>query len=303
MRLFALRQKMAIEGVMPERALLKLRLAQIDLFDVKKPQKNRLVFTVARKDVQKVFAIYPNVCYNKNGYASYTAENLGAVGITKCLDFAKKRVGFLLGAFLFFIGTLALDEYIFGIDFVGSDIYAREARMTLSEYGVKPFARYKSGNEDLICSKLLSLDGVEFCSVQKNGLRVRVEMRIGEYGERKLQEGDFISRYTGEILAITALRGTPLKAKGDKVEAGERLVGGWFLKDEEQIRVAPIARVQIACVYEGEYFTQTAENAFAEAYLTLALKEDDSVTDAQVQKNGDGYLVRIEYTVTESINF
>ena len=175
--------------------------------------------------------------------------------------------------------------------------------MTLSEYGVKPFARYKSGNEDLICSKLLSLDGVEFCSVQKNGLRVRVEMRIGEYGERKLQEGDFISRYTGEILAITALRGTPLKAKGDKVEAGERLVGGWFLKDEEQIRVAPIARVQIACVYEGEYFTQTAENAFAEAYLTLALKEDDSVTDAQVQKNGDGYLVRIEYTVTESINF
>ena len=113
MRLFALRQKMAIEGVMPERALLKLRLAQIDLFDVKKPQKNRLVFTVARKDVQKVFAIYPNVCYNKNGYASYTAENLGAVGLTKCLDFAKKRVGFLLGAFLFFIGTLALDEYMF----------------------------------------------------------------------------------------------------------------------------------------------------------------------------------------------
>ena len=303
MQPFTLRHKMAIEGVMPERALLKLRRAQIDVFDVKKIQKNRLIFTVAQKDVQKVFAIYPNVCYNKSGYTSYTAESVGAVGIAKYLAFATKRVGFILGALVFLGGTLAVDDYVFGVEFIGSDVYAREARIALAEYGVKPFAKYPSGKEDLICSKLLSLDGVEFCSVKKNGLRVRVEMRIGEYGKAQLQEGNLIARHTGEIIAVTVLRGTLLKAKGERVETGETLVGGWFLNGEEQVRVQPIARASIACVYEKEYFTQTKESAFAEAYLSLALGEGDSITKTLVEKSDNGYLVRIEYIAIESINF
>lgn len=288
---------------MPERALLKLRRAGVDLFDIKKPQKNRLDFTVAQKDMQKVFAIYPNLCYNNVGTSPYTAKCLGAVGVAKYLAFAVKRIGLVLGALVFLGGTLILDNFVFGVDFVGSAVYAREARMTLSEFGIKPFARYTGGNEDLICSKLLCLDGVEFCSVKKNGLRVRVEMRLGETGEYRLQAGDLTAKRSGEIIALTALRGTPLKTKGDKVTAGETLVGGWFLKGEERISVEPIARVRIACLHEAEYCVESEEQAFAEAYLELGLGEDAEITALQVQKSENGYLVKIEYIAVESINF
>ena len=58
------RERMIIEGLMPERALLRLRRAQIPIYNLKKIKKNQILFTVKRKDVEKVFAIYPNLCYN-----------------------------------------------------------------------------------------------------------------------------------------------------------------------------------------------------------------------------------------------
>ena len=298
------KEQISLQGVMPERALLKLRRAGIDLFHIRKTQKNELVFVVNKKDMQKVFAIYPNVCYNKNGTAPYVARHIGSVGLGKYLAFAAQRTGFLLGALAFLGGTLYLDSFVFGVDFIGSAVYAREARATLKEFGVKPFARYQSGNEDLICSKLLSLDGVEFCSEKKNGLRVRVEMRLGEYGTRKLQSGNLYAAHSGEVIAITALRGTPLKAKGDSVQAGEPLVGGWFIKGEgEQVRVEPIARASIACAYEAEIEADTQDKAFATAYLALALDENATVQKTQITPRATGFLVRIEYIAIESINF
>ena len=298
------KEKISLQGVMPERALLKLRRAGIDLFDIRKTQKNELVFVINKKDMQKVFAIYPNVCYNKSGTTPYTAKHIGSVGLGKYLAFAAQRTGFLLGALAFLGGTLYVDTFVFGVQFVGSATYAREARATLKEFGIKPFARYQGGNEDLICSKLLALDGVEFCSVKKNGLWVRVEMRLGEYGVKKLQSGNLYAAHTGEVIAITALRGTPLKAKGDSVQAGEPLVGGWFLKGEgEQVCVEPIARASIACAYEAEIAAETQDEAFATAYLALALDENATVQKTQITQLETGFLVRIEYIAIESINF
>ena len=49
------KEKISLQGVMPERALLKLRRAGIDLFDIRKTQKNELVFVINKKDMQKVF--------------------------------------------------------------------------------------------------------------------------------------------------------------------------------------------------------------------------------------------------------
>lgn len=303
MRLLALQQRMCIQGVMPERALLKLRRAKIALFDVKKTQKDRLEFVVAQKDIPKVFAIYPKVCYNNDTATPYTAQTLGAVGVMKYLSFFCKRVGFCLGALAFFALMLFADNFIFAVDFHGSAVYAREARIALAEYGIKPFCRYQSDNEDLICAKLLRLDGVEFCSVQKYGLRVRVEMRVNADKEQKVEWRDFTSRYQGEIIAITVLRGTQMKSVGDKVVVGETLVGGWLQSGEEKMRVAPIARASIACVYESVHYTADEESAFAQAYLSLGLDENGAVSQSKIEKTEQGYLVRIAYTVIESINF
>lgn len=298
-----IRERLFIEGVMPERALCKLKRAGIAVYNAKKTQKNRILLSVKKKDIEKVFAIYPKVCYNINGYSPYTVGRIGAEGMGKPLAFIKKRLWFLAGSFLFCACTLFADSFVFGVEIVGSSVYKREVYEQLEAHGIKPFKRYDGSETDSVCSKLLSLDSVEFCSVKKSGLFVRVEMRLDDTPIRKFTDGDMVAAHTGEVVAITALRGTPLKKKGDKVQAGETLVGGWFSPAEgEQVCVEPIARASIACVYEAEIEAESAESAFASAYLALSLSDCDTVTAKTVEERNGVFFLRIEYTAIEKIN-
>lgn len=298
-----LKDRLEIVGLMPERALLRLRRAQIGVYNVKKIEKTKIVFCVKKKDTEKVFAIYPNVCYNKNENTPYAVKKLGAAGFGRVIENAKKRVGFLLGALLFAAVTAYMDGYIFSVEFVGSEVYAREAYAALEEGGIKPFARYKNEEIDRICSKLLSLEGVEFCSVQKSGLKARVEIRLSKVQKNYFQSGEMLASHTGEIVAITVLRGTPLKKIGDKIQAGEPLVGDWYsIEDKGQVRVESIARVRIACVYEAEIAAENEEEAFAKAYLEIGLSEKDVLKEKSFAPVKNGFKVRLVYEAIEQMN-
>ena len=304
MAIWSLREKVAIEGNNPERALFRLKQAGITLYNVKKTQKNEMVFSVDKKDIEKVFAIYPKVCYNRNGYAPYTTRLVRAEGLEKLLSFFKKRSLFLAGAILFCACTLFADSFVLGVQIVGSKVYRREVYIALEEHGIKPFARYDNKQTDMICSSLLSLQGVEFCSVKKEGLYVRVELRVDDTPNVGFAQGDMVAKHTGEIKAITALSGTPLKKKGDKVFAGETLVGGWFVPAEgEQVRVDVIACVSIACVYEERIQAESEESAFAQAYLALSLSKNDTIIRRETVPCEEGFLVKIEYVAIEKMNF
>ena len=303
MPIFVLRRKLCIEGIMPERALLKLKRANIPLFHVKKTSPKTLEFCVNAKDTKKVFAIYPKVCYNKSDFSAYSVRDLGSVGLAKPIEKLKNRVGFLIGALLFALTTAYMDNYIFAVDFVGSSVYARETLAALEENGIKQFSLYQKGNEDLICAQLLRLKGVEYVAIKKSGMRLKVEMRLYDLPQTTLQQGDLIASHTGKVQSITALRGTAAKKVGEEIRAGEPLAYGWYLNGAgEQVRVETIARAQIACTYEEEIATETAEQAFAEAYLKLNLADGDEVTRRQVEEVENGYLVHIEYTAIERIN-
>ncbi len=288
---------------MPERALLRLRRAKIDLYGVKKVEKNQILFSVSKKDSEKVFAIYPNVCYNSNGYTPYTARKAGSESLLRRYQTLKARVGLLLGGLLFLSGVAFADRFAFGLSFTGTEIYAREAKQVLEKNGIQPFAPYHKDREDLVCAELLKLDGVEFCSVQKKGGYVVVEMRLSPFSSPAPTRGDMRAKRTGKLLSLIALRGTPLKKVGDEVTAGEPLVGGWYEgKDKGQVCVEPVARAHIACVYEVEIAAQDERSAFAEAYLALELGANDVVTDKKIVKTENGYNVTICYTVIETVN-
>lgn len=303
MAAFTLYQRILIEGIMPERALLRLKRAGIAVYHVKKPQKNQILFRVKKKDSEKVFAIYPDVCYNKGAYTPYKAQKLPAVGLARQAQRLKNRVGLALGGMLFCACTLFADSLVLGVRLVGTEIYTREAYVALEEFGIKPFAKYRSGNEDKISAKLLALDGVEYCSVKKSGLRVVVEMRLSDFFTPTVQTGDMTATWSGTVLSITALRGTPLKKAGDTVAAGEPLVGGYFLKEDgTRIDVAPVARARIACTYAETWTAEDEEEAFAQAYLCLGLSERDEITQKTVEKSEEGFLVTIKYTVVQTWN-
>lgn len=75
--------------------------------------------SVKRKDTEKVFAIYPNVCYNIPVYSPYTAKKAGTEGLLAAFEWSKKRLGVFIGILLFLSCTLVANRFVFRIDIVG----------------------------------------------------------------------------------------------------------------------------------------------------------------------------------------
>lgn len=305
MSLFVVRERLFIEGLMPERALLRLRRAGIPVFDVKKTDKTTLLVSVEKKDVEKVFAIYPNLCYNTTERASYTVRRAPKKGIAKWLQTAKNRVGLLLGGLLFIALTAFADGFVCGVEFVGTDVYARETYAALREANIRTFAPYRGGKEDMVCAKLLAIDGVEFCSVKKKGLRLVVEIRTAPFAKETAQNGKLYAAQSGTVVSLTVLRGTALKNIGDYVNAGEPLVGDWFsTEDGGQVRVQAIARVRMSCTYESEMAVASEEEAFAAAYLAIGGAENVTLINRAITATEKGtFSVKIAYEAVQTINF
>ncbi len=295
--------RIRIEGVMPERALLRLRRAEIKLFSVKKREKTAIEAIAWQKDLVKIFAIYPKVCYTIHTGSAYSVRVLGEVGVLKYFVWAKRRVGFLLGALCFAIGSLYTDTLVLGVELVGSNVYVRESLAVLEEHGIRVGLPYRKGKEDSVCSKLLSLRGVEFCSVQKSGLYVRVELRVSDEFPVPVRAGAYTVQHSGQILGMTVLSGTPLKTTGDTVQAGETLVGDYFVTPSgEQVKTEVVARAVIACTYEAIVEAEDEDCAFAVAYLLAGIGENDNLTEKSVTPANGGYAVKLSYTAVESFN-
>ena len=228
MPFFVFRHQFCVEGIMPERALLRLQRAGINVYRAKKIKKNQILFSVSAKDSEKVFAIYPNVCYNISAYSPFTVRKIGAEGLAKYAEILKKRIGLLLGGLLFVAALAYADGFIFGVEFVGTPIYQREVYAILEESGVKPFRLYKQKAEDIICSKILALDGVEYCSVQKKGLWARVELRFSPFKQQTIEKESMQAKHTGKLLSLAVLKGTAVKKVGEEIAVGDVLVENHF---------------------------------------------------------------------------
>lgn len=292
-----------VEGENPERALLRLKNAQIPVYNVKKTQKNRILFRVNAKESEKVFAIFPNVCYNIGEYTSYTIRKIGTVGPVKYVEKLHRRIGLFIGALLFCVLQLYTDTLVLGVKFVGSQTYAREALATLHANGIKPFACYDAEKTDVVCATLLRCSGVEYCSVQKRGYFVYVEMRTSPFARATRVQGDMRATRSGTLLSLTALSGTVLKNAGEKVERGEPLVGAYVCTQEgEQRKTDVVARAYIACEYEETLAAETEEQAFAMMYLQLQLSDSDQIQAYTIVKAEQGYCVKCTYTVVQTLN-
>ena len=215
-------------------------------------------------------------------------------------EWSKKRLGVFIGILLFLSCTLVANRFVFRIDVVGTDAYRREVLCALEESGIRTFAPYKKGCEGEVSAKILSLKDVSYCSVKKTGMTVRVEVRLSAFSEPAPSAGDMTAKHTGTLVQAAVVRGTLLKQPGESVEAGEPLVGAYFLTESgEQVPVTAIARVSIACIYDEIVEAETEEEAFAAAYLAI----DGEITEKSCEEAEGGFRVKISYTVTETINF
>ncbi len=299
-------ERFCAEGVLPERALVRLKKEGIAVYHAKKVQKNRLLFSVKREDIEKIFAIFPKVCYNESERASYTVFRIGAERLKRTFDFFKKRLGVILGAAVFFLTVAVLENYVFKIEVVGEPQYRREALLALDKNGITLNKRYDERNADKIRAELTALNGVGFCSVQKRGTTVVVEIRKDPFHGVNVLNEPMKSVASGTLVEITTLRGTPLKKAGESVTLGEALVGNYFLAGvnaDERVEVAPIARARIMCEYALEVEAETEKEAFSKAYLAAGLTDRGELIEKKIEQKNGLYSVWFRYVELQTINF
>ena len=128
-----------------------------------------ILFHISKKDIEKAFAIYPNMCYNNIRGSVYTFTRVGALSTRERVIRAHKAFGALLGAVGFVIAVLAASVLVLRIEVVGSSVYEREARALLRENGIALFSVYPEGKEEQLVAEILAFDGVESSRVILSG--------------------------------------------------------------------------------------------------------------------------------------
>lgn len=296
-------QQLLLEGPFPERALIRLKRERIPLFYVKKVKKNQILFSIKRKHTEKVFAIYQNLWYNKGDANAYTLQKAGGNVGFRLLETLKKRVGLPIGAVVFALLCLFLQNFIFQIKIVGETSYQREILQALEQGGLSVYNLYSDENNDKICAEIFKLDGVSFCSIQKQGVTLRVEVQTDPFTKPTLRQGDMLSNHDGTVLSVCAMRGTAQVKKGDEVKRGQTLVGGYFCKQSgEQVSVEVIATAKLLCDYQVRIQAETEEEAFAIAYLQLENAQTIQIENKEITPCENGFIVNLQYTVFQAFN-
>ncbi len=296
-----LKEAWIVEGLMPERALDRLQKAGISVFKAKKIKKMQILFHISKKDIEKAFAIYPNMCYNNSRGSVYTFTRVSA-HTTRERKINKFRLfGILLGVCCWFFVVLGATGLIFKIEVTGSKIYKREVVSILKESGINLFSVYQSGKEREISAKILNLDGVEFCSVQKIGNTVRVEIRQRPLPTAKRENGDLIAPLSCKIESAVALSGTLLKKSGEELLKGESIVGGFFISSdgEKKTPTHVVAKAKLLCV--EQIYADTEERVKAEAIL-LVQGFGGEIKSIVVETVNDGVQATIEFFVVVKKN-
>jgi hypothetical protein len=102
----------------------------------------------------------------------------------------------------------------------------------------------------------------------------------------------------GIIKNAVVLGGTLLKKQGDKVEAGEKLVGAYFSVGDEELSVKPtevVARVQLVC--ERTFESETPQESVATALLYV-----ENLGGKVLELFPNGNQTKVSYAVTLRMN-
>lgn len=295
-------ERLVLEGITPERALTRLAKSGICVYHAKKIKKNQILLSVEPKDSRKVFAIYPNLCYNISVYSAYKTRKAGENRALSLLRRLLRRPGAIVGAVLLFLVPALSDGLVLRVNVVGATEYRMEVLDALQSYGVKKFSAYPNGREKKIAARLLTLDGVSYCAVEKSGTAVTVELRTDGFSVAKPQTGDLKAARGGVIKTLSVLGGTAETTVGAKVNAGDTLVGAYRqLSETERVAVTAMARVTIECEYAAEIPASDEKSALAAAILEIGVEAEIFFRTLTPTENG--FFVTLGYAYTQSMNF
>ncbi len=290
----------AIRVIAPaETAFKKLYRAKIPFYDLD-TRRGTTTFCVTGNNVKKVFAIFSHPCYNvcvvKRGTAAVLRRTLAA------------RIGVLLGALLFTAAVCVSQLWVFKIEVTGSGAHlAPQVTAILAESGAQAGKPLNNFDKPLAISRIMSLPGVTFCSVQRSGSRVEVDVECGGQSMQKPSPLPLVSPVSGVVQKIVAVCGTPAAEVGQSVKAGQKLILPVFTSASGEVLSCICAGyAHILCRAEVVTHAEEAgESAAREAVAAALLYTDepfDVVCSVRPDTQGVVYTVQFSYICKASIN-
>lgn len=222
--------------------------------------------------------------------------------------FIKRRCGLLLGAALFVAACVLSDFLVLRIKVVGSGSYlAPSVIEAAGDCGAKRGTFCKDVDKPLLISRILSLPDVTFCSVQRRGSYLIIDVRAEQQDSDVAVKQPLKADCGGEILKIVALSGTPEKSVGEYVSDGDVIIGAYRTTESgERQQTLAVGYVQIkrkACI-SLFYDCESEQNALS-ALAATALYSADVMEKSYKVSPCDGgvtYTVDFTYVWTISIN-
>lgn len=282
-----------------ETALKKLNKVNIAVYKLKK-RGARVYFAVEEEYKQKVFAIFSHPCYNI-GVKRESAK-------TRFLNFMGKRFGLAAGAALFLAACVFSNALVLKISVVGNGSYlSPQVIAAAEECGVRRGTPCYGMDKPLLTSKILALPQVTFCSVQRKGSYLVIEVVTDEEHSAQTNFNPLVANTDGEVYRLVVLSGTAEKAVGSAVQSGETLIGAYRLTESGEsqsalaVGFAEIRRVAVHTVFFDRESDENAASALASTalYSDRVLEKSYKVNPCE---GGVNYDVTFTYIVTLAIN-
>ncbi|MGN0818671.1 MAG: sporulation protein YqfD [Candidatus Coproplasma sp.] len=283
----------------PETALKKLAKAQIAAYNVKKDGR-RVLFCVQDNNIKKVFAIFSHPCYNicierkspKNALLSLIAN----------------RFGLIIGSALFIAAAYLSNGFIFKISVTGSGSYLYGEVVSIASSAGAYVGSYCSNpDKPLITSRVMALPQVTFCSVEKRGSVLIVDVQTDEENYSALSSGGLKSDVNGTLLSVVAICGTPAVSQGEAVSLGQTLISPYSLSaDGSAKKCVAVGYASILVKANISYPAAEESEQNAQCALDATRLYSDSVIQSEytVKRTAEGvvYEVTFSYVSTLSIN-
>lgn len=282
-----------------ETVIKKLSKANIALYSLK-TQGAVTTFAVKDKRLKKVFAIFSHPCYN------IAVVNYGAA--RSLFVRVLSRAGLALGLVLFLCGVALSQLFVFRVQVTGSGSHlAPQVCAILREYGVQVGKMYNLHDKPLTIARIMALPSVTFCSIERRGTAVVVDVECSYEGQLASTRSPLVSPVDGEVVKITAVCGTPCAAEGQLVKVGQELILPNYTDAEGNIHdclCVGYAHIRVsACL--STLAMADGEEGLNSALAAVNLYSDGAEVTSYSVRNVSGgviYTVNFTYIYTASIN-
>ena len=191
---------------------------------------------------------------------------------------------------------------------VGSGSYLAPQVVTiLAENGVREGSICPSYDSPVVLSAIMRLPGVSFCSVQREGVAVVVDVECSSSPGVRPVYSPLLSPVAGRVEGVCVLSGTASVAVGDDVSAGDELISPQFeLPSGESADCLCAGYVRIRAEASLSSHAQSrSEQSLSSALAAVRLWYDDArVLSHTVRQVSQGFIYTVTFTYihTASIN-